>query len=143
LLVGTAFDDALGELLRILGLVAVLLACLTVTFRGTDGAAGAPPWAALTYPLVMAGALAVYGALLRQRPWLIAAALALVAWAAGAGWRGYLVLRQTVAGLDHMAVGLALFGLAVLISLGKAGAFSRRRPSESQTSPPQGPAAPG
>jgi hypothetical protein len=142
LLVGAAFDDTLGAVLRVGGLVAVLLACLAVTFRGAEGLAEAPPWAALTYPLVMAGALAVYGALLRQRPWLVAAALALVAWAAGAGWRGYLLLRQTVVGLDHMAIGLALFGLAVLISLGKAGVFSRRR-ANSPAPPPPGPPAPG
>jgi hypothetical protein len=143
LIVGAAFDDALGELLRILGMVAVLLACLTVTTRGTEGVSGAPPWAVLTYPLVMAGALAVYGALLRQRPWLVAAALALVVWMAGAGWRGYLLLRQTVAGLDHMAVGLALFVLAVLVSLGKAGALSRRRASGREAPPAERPPAPG
>jgi hypothetical protein len=143
LLVGAAFDDALAELLRALGMVAVLLACLAVTMRGTEGVGGAPPWAVLTYPLVMAGALAVYGALLRQRPWLVAAGLALVVWMAGAGWRGYLLLRQTVAGLDHMAVGLALFVLAVLISLGKAGALSRRRANGREAPPAGGPPAAG
>jgi hypothetical protein len=139
LIVGAAFDDALGELVRIGGMVTVLLACLAVTFRGAEGMGEAPPWVALTYPLVMAAALAVYGALLRQRPWLVAAGLALVAWSAGAGWRGYLLLRQTVAGLDHMAAGLALFALAVLISLGKSGLFARRH---SHRGPDQ-PAAPG
>jgi hypothetical protein len=142
LIVGAAFDDALGELLRILGMVAVLLACLAVTFRGAEDMAGAPPWVPMIYPLVMAGALAGYGLLLRQRPWLGAAALALLAWAAGAGWRGYHTLRQTVAGLDHMAAGLALFALAVLISLGKSGAFSRRRPGEGEASPPAAPTDP-
>jgi hypothetical protein len=143
LLVGAAFDDAVGELLRALGMLAVLLACLAVTLRGGEGVSGAPPWAVLTYPLVMAGTLAVYGAILRQRPWLVAAALAQVVWMGGAGWRGYLLLRQTVAGLDHMAVGLALFVLAVLVSLGKAGALSRRRTGGREAPPAQGPPAAG
>jgi hypothetical protein len=68
----------------------------------------------------------------------VAAALALVVWMAGAGWRGYLLLRQTVAGLDHMAVGLALFVVAVLVSLGKAGALSRRRANGGEGPPARG-----
>ncbi len=45
--------------------------------------------------------------------------------AAVGSWRGYCWLRQFVAGLDHLAVSLALFALAILISLGKAGILSR------------------
>jgi hypothetical protein len=45
--------------------------------------------------------------------------------AAVGSWRGYCWLRQFVAGLDHLAVSLALFALAILISLGKAGILAR------------------
>ena len=139
LIVGAAFDDVLGELLRAAGLIAALLACLAVTM----GVTGAPPWVALSYPPAMAALLVGYGLLLRQSAWLVAAALAQVVWMGGAGWRGYLLLRQTVAGLDHMAVGLALFVLAVLVSLGKAGALSRRRTGGREAPPAQGPPAAG
>jgi len=44
-----------------------------------------------------------------------------------AGWRGYVVLRQVVAGLDHITGGLAFFMLAALISLKKAGVLSKIR----------------
>jgi hypothetical protein len=42
-----------------------------------------------------------------------------------AGVRGFWGLRQVVTGLDHIAVSLLLLALAVLISLGKAGALTR------------------
>ena len=131
LIVGAAFDDVLGEFLRAAGLIAALLACLAVTM----GVTGAPPWVALSYPPAMAALLVGYGLLLRQSAWVVAAVMALLAFGAGAGWRGYLVLRQAVAGLDHMVVGLALFALAVVVSLGKSGILSSRRPDNSCRAP--------
>jgi hypothetical protein len=45
----------------------------------------------------------------------------LVAWVGLIGWHGYVALRLVVTGLDYLALSLTLFGLAVLISLGKGG----------------------
>jgi hypothetical protein len=42
-----------------------------------------------------------------------------------AGWRGYDDLQREVAGLDYLALGLLLFPVVVLVSLGKAGVLSR------------------
>jgi hypothetical protein len=42
-----------------------------------------------------------------------------------AGWRGYRVLREEVAGLDYLALSLVLLPVAVLVSLGRAGVLRR------------------
>lgn len=47
-----------------------------------------------------------------------------------ATWYGYFALRQVVAGLDHLALSLLLFALAVLISLGKSGLLARWFPGD-------------
>ena len=68
---------------------------------------------------------------------------AVVGWAAGAGWRGYRALREEVAGLDYLAVGLLLFPVAVLISLAKAGKLPPwPRGARPATEPPDVPPAP-
>jgi len=46
-------------------------------------------------------------------------------WLAFVGIRGYLYVRQFVAGLDRIAWGMAFFLLATLISLAKAGVLRR------------------
>jgi hypothetical protein len=125
LIVGAAFNDALGRVLRVAGASLVLLACLVALFGLPDLPESLPVWAVGSYPLVMATLLAGYGLLLRHRPSCAVAGLVLAGWLAGAGWRGYWSLRQVVTGLDHLALSLALFALAVLISLVKSGVLSR------------------
>ena len=49
-----------------------------------------------------------------------------VAWLATVAWRGYRELRESVPGLDYIAVSLVLLPVAVLISLGKGGALAKR-----------------
>jgi len=73
-------------------------------------------------PLLAAAALQLELGLRRRHSWrgLPAAALGIVA-----GWRGYCRLRQVVVGLDHIALSLLLFALALLISLGKSGMLAR------------------
>jgi hypothetical protein len=130
---GAAFDDDIGKLLRSLGAALVLLACLTLAI---DQPAVLPPWAAVAYPLVMAGLLVAYGLWLRHR---FSHAVALVVLACGIGgacWRGYRAAREVVAGLDQLCLGLALFGLAVLVSLWKAGALPRWVAAWRGTTPP-------
>jgi hypothetical protein len=125
LVVGAAFDDALGRWLRVVGAALVLAACLVALSGLPDPPAGLPVWAVGAYPPVMATLLAGYGLLLRHRPSLAVAALVLAGCLAGAAWRGYWSLRQVVTGLDHLALSMALFALAVLISLAKSGVLSR------------------
>ncbi len=125
LVVGAAFDDTLARWLRLAGSVLVLLAGLAVIFDGVDRPASLPSWVMALYPLVLAVLLAGYGRLLGQRFSVAAAALIVVCWLSVAGGRGYGWLRQIVMGLDQIAWGLALFALAVLVSLGKSGLFGR------------------
>jgi hypothetical protein len=125
LLIGAAFDDPLGRLLRVLGAALVLPACLVALFGLFEPPADLPPWALAAHPLVLAAVLVAYGLLLGHRFSFGVAGLVLACWLAGAGWWGYRFLRQLVSGLDYIALSLALFALAVLVSLGKAGALSR------------------
>jgi hypothetical protein len=133
LIVGAVFDDGFGKLLRGLGAGLVLLACLGATLGRP---AGLPPWVAVVYPLVLAGLLVGYGLWLRHRISYAVAAVVLACGVVGACWRGYRTAREVVAGLDQIALGLALFGLAVLVSLGKAGALSRWMAAWRGTAPP-------
>jgi hypothetical protein len=127
LIVGAVFKDDAGQLLRAAGSVLVFLACIAVSLGGLTIAAAQLPWWVVFYPPVLAGLLAGYGGLLRCRFAYVLAALAGAIWLATTGWRGYAALRQIVSGLDPMALGLAAFILAVLISLGKSGMLSRWR----------------
>jgi hypothetical protein len=125
LAVGAACDDAVGRLSRVAGAALALFACLTVLFVRLDVAAGVPPWVVAVYPPALAVGLAAYGRLLGHRFSLGAAALALTVWLGVTFWRGYFSLRLVVTGLDQLAQSLALFALAVLVSLAKSGSLSR------------------
>jgi hypothetical protein len=75
---------------------------------------------------VAAAGLQVVLWLVRRDAWRLAAVgSAAAGWLAVAAWRWYLALRAEVAGLDFLVLGLALLPVAVLISLGKAGALPR------------------
>jgi hypothetical protein len=119
--VGAAFDGVVGRACRTLGGVLILAACLGAVISQP---AGLPPSAAF-YPLVMVAVLAGYGRLLGHRPSVALAAVALLGWLAVGGVRGYRSLREEIAGLDYLALGLALLPAAVLVSLYKSGALTR------------------
>jgi len=124
--VGAAFDGFLARLLRGVGAGLMLLVCLAAIFGGVDAPAGLPDWTVGAYPVVMAAFLAGYGLLLVHRPSLAIAGTVLACWLTTAGWQGYFALRKVVPGLDRIALSLALFAVAILVSLGKSGVLSRR-----------------
>jgi hypothetical protein len=119
--VGAAFNGVVGRACRLVGGVLVVAACLGAA---VSPPAGLPPSASL-YPLVMVAVLAGYGQFLRHRPSVALAAVALAGWVAVAGVRGYRSLREEVAGLDYLVLGLALLPAAVLVSLYRSGALAR------------------
>jgi len=121
LLVGAAFDDLLAQILRNLGASLVLLACLASLIVWFEVPGRLPSLALGVYPLVMAAVIACYGYLLRHTLSFMVAGLVLTCWLAAAGWQGYLYLKQLVIGLDYIALSLAVFAVAVTISLGKSG----------------------
>jgi hypothetical protein len=125
LALGAAFRGRFGQSLRAAAATLVLLACLAATFLPINIDPGIPHRAVLAYPPVAATFLAGYCLLLRDRGSLAAAALAWVGWLAEAGRYGYGALHQAVPGLNHIALSLVLFAVAVAVSLAKAGLLSR------------------
>jgi hypothetical protein len=126
LMIGARFDDALARVLRITASVLIALASFAVMLGRADVPSSVPPPVLLLYPLVMSALLAGYGRLFNLRSSLVAAALIVTGWLSLAGWRGYCWLRQIVMGLDQLLLSLALFVLAVLVSLAKSGVRFRR-----------------
>jgi hypothetical protein len=122
---GALFPDPFARRLRAAGAGLGLLACWVVVWGPFDRDPWIPRWAVLAYPPLLAALLAGYGVLLRDRPSQVAAGVATAGWLVAAGWRGYHWLRHMVAGLDHIAISLALFALAVLVSLTKSGILTR------------------
>jgi hypothetical protein len=84
-----------------------------------------PDWMQEALPLIIAAVLIAYGLFLRNWPVLTIACLMLGCWLITAGWQGYRVLRQLVVGLDFIVLSLAVFALALVISLGKSGILSK------------------
>jgi hypothetical protein len=125
LVLGAMHKDELAEWMRHFGAGLVLLACLSAIFGQSKERLYAPSWMIAAYPLVLAALIAGYGVLTQHRLSLVVAAVTLLCWAAASGWQGYLVLRQMIAGLDHIAVSLVLFAVAILISLYKGGILSK------------------
>jgi hypothetical protein len=126
LIVGAAFDDRLGHVLRAAGAAMALLASLVVLTGRIERNGAVPSWAIEVYPLVMALAIAGYGFGLGHRTSRAAAGLILAAWLVAVGCRGYGSLRRVVTGLDYIAIGLILFSLAVLTSMVKGGVLPWR-----------------
>ena len=132
LVLGTAFRDAVGRVLRVAGPVMALVACLFSISGRHGGAEGVPHWAIDAYPLVMSVLVAVYGLLLGERTALAVAGAIASAWLVALAGRGYGTLRQLVAGLDYIATGMALFALAVVTSVAKGGVHPWRGRGEGQ-----------
>jgi hypothetical protein len=133
LLIGVLFDDAFARFLRQLGAIAIGLACLVAMACDPALLTGISPEGLRAYPMILGLIAAGYGALVGGRSFFAAAAVGLGGWLVVAGWRGYFQLRQVLAGLDQIALGLVSFVLAALISLKKAGALERlaaRRPGK-------------
>ena len=104
--------EALTAALLALGFVGVG----TVELQGSPAAA----------PVMAAVALQLMLGLWRHRAVRFAFVVLIVAcWLGRAVWSGYFAARQLVAGFDQIALSMALFTLALLISLGKSGLLGR------------------
>ncbi len=125
LLVGAAFDDSFGRLLRTAGATMAFLGALIAMTGRIENVGGAPKWLIEVYPLVMALVIASYGFVLRHRYSIISASLIVSCWLTAMTCRGYVSLRRAVLGLDYIAIGMVLLGLAVLTSMAKGGALRR------------------
>jgi hypothetical protein len=126
LVVGAAFDDRFGRFLRTAGSAMALLGSLLAMTGRIDPAVTSSPWMVEVYPLVMAILIASYGFVLGHRPSITIAWLIVSCWLAVLGCRGYVSLRRAVAGLDYIAIGMVLLGLAILTSMAKGGVLPGR-----------------
>jgi uncharacterized membrane protein YGL010W len=79
----------------------------------------------------------VVGFLRRDLLRLALGAAVVLGWSGMMLGRGYRELRQEVAGLDYLVVGLILLPVAVLISLGKGGALASRAVEARADVPPE------
>lgn len=84
-------------------------------------------------PLLAAAILQIALGIWRRDGWrILAVGIASCPWAGLFVARGYVALRAKIAGLDYLVLSLALFPIAVLVSLAKAGVLGRwiesRRP---------------
>lgn len=119
--IGLMFDDETGRMARCAAAGALGLMGLVLS-SGPSNAwsampAGLVPW----YPLLIAAWAAGFGTLTCDRLYLAAGGTSLAAWLLHSGAASYGQLRRVVAGLDQLVWGLLFFGVAMAISLRKAG----------------------
>jgi hypothetical protein len=126
LVIGAAFDDRLGRLLRTAAAVMTLLGSVFVMTEPVERTGTFPTWTVEVYPLVMSAMIAGYGFVLGHRTALASAGLIVILWLATLAGRGYASLRHVIVGLDYIALGLVLFILAVLTSMAKGGTLPWR-----------------
>ncbi|HUT13629.1 MAG TPA: hypothetical protein VMY42_24290 [Thermoguttaceae bacterium] len=119
LLVGALFSDPFAKLLQRLGAALILLAGIAALVLDPQWLGHPPPMLLAAYPGLVIATAIVYGYLAGNRWYYAAASGNLICWLVVAGRHVYVHLRQTIAGLDQIAWGIAFFLVAVLISLTK------------------------
>ena len=87
--------------------------------------ANVPAWVLSAYPMAMGTLLLTYGGFLRTYFAFVCGGLILTCWLTSFGWQAYRWCRELIMGLDYLVVSLAVFVLAVAVSLGKAGLLPR------------------
>jgi hypothetical protein len=123
--IGWYFEDSLGQLLKCVSAVMLVLACLGVSWEGERIDPRIPPVLIQLYSLVMLAICLGLSCLSDSYPYRVALGTCLAGWLLVAGWERYLILRTRIVGLDWISGGLAFFAIAMVISLGKAGFWSR------------------
>ncbi len=84
-----------------------------------------PPTAVYLYPVVPIVVALACAARWGGQLYYAAATFGALVWGAGYGWQGYRQLRELIVGLDKIAWGGAFFLLAAILSLAKAGIWTR------------------
>jgi len=138
LLIGALFKDDFARALQNVSAGAILLATMACMFADPRALGNPPPLVLDCYPLPAIAVALLYGYLVGNRAYYSTAVATACGWSVLFGWRGYQYLRQMVIGLDHIALGIAFFALAILVSLTKMERFRRwvaRRFGASQPPP--------
>jgi hypothetical protein len=131
LLVGAVFNDRLAELLRVCGAYLLLVLGVATAVHSSWIQVAVPAAFGSWYPLLPIFVCWCYGYCIRDRACLAVGAVNLAAWLADAGLASYYQLRRVVPGLDQITWGMVCFGIAMAISLRKAGFWLVRRPDRS------------
>lgn len=118
LVLGATADDSLARLARSLGtwMLALAAFCVSAALPETDFG-----WRSWAYPPAVALVLLGYGWVVPSVAAALASALIGVAWTCAAGSWSYAATRRIVPGIDYIVIGLALFALAVVVSVAKGG----------------------
>jgi hypothetical protein len=121
LVVGAAFYDKAGRLIRNLAAWGMVISVVLESVGLGPLAGEVPAWLLWSYSLIMAVILATNGIMFRHRLSIALAMVAAFMWLASLASSVYLALRDSIAGMDHLLWSLVLFIVAVLISVMKAG----------------------
>lgn len=126
LVLGAFGRDALADPCRRAGAVGLLGAALAGLTGQPRVCAAIPPDLVGAYPALIGLVAVGYGVLAGGWSFYAVAGVAFLGLGLIFGSQGYVELRQRLAGLDRIAIGLVSFLIATLISLGKAGLPRRR-----------------
>ncbi len=121
LVLGACYRGAFARALQSVGAGLLLAFSLLATSADPTFLEGLPDWLATAYPLFALAGAVFYGYALGNRWHFASAAIILIAWTATTGVRGYSNVRQHLAGLNQIVIGIFFFVLAMLISLAKTG----------------------
>lgn len=125
LLIGAVFDDDFALALRYTAAAMLTLAAVAIMILPIPLPGELPLLAPLLYPLATVFLLAAYAWRLWHPPIFVFAGAVFAIWCATIGWQVYRIGRQSVVGLDYLAISLVVFGLAIATSLAKSGHLGR------------------
>jgi hypothetical protein len=129
MVIGAVRRDKLARVLRAVAALGLAVTCASCLW------ASASLEIAQVATLLSVLAAVIYGRIVGDRAFFVAAAFALFCWAGRYGSLAYASLRSLIPGLDQIAIGLVFFVIAAVISLAKAGALEsllqryRRKPA--------------
>ncbi len=127
LVVGASFNDPFARALRAIGALLLAITILASCRIDPHDFWHASPALVYLYPGVLSVVALAYGRLLAEKAYYVVAAAGLCAWITAWGWSGYRQLREVIVGLNQIVLGILFFALAAVVSLAKAGIWSRLR----------------
>ena len=123
LIISAAFEDWLGDQARRSAALVALVLGVGSAVHSPWTQAAIPVALCTWYPLFAIVACWFYGFWIRDRLFLVVAAVDLAGWLAYCGSAIYHQVRRAVTGLDQIVLGMVFFLIAMAISLMKAGVW--------------------
>ncbi len=120
LLLPLLFEDRFARVLEYLAAVVLLVCGVTAAFGSSLAIGRVPATVYDVYPGFAIAAALVFGWLLKNRLYYALAAVTALCWGLGRGGGLYGRVRRTLPGLPYLIIALAVFAVALVISLLKA-----------------------